>query len=57
MNQVQITNEEFRRTKELLYRYFEQPKQVENIRHHIVLLKQQVNELETRIYITDVHFM
>ena len=45
----------FRTTEGLLYRYFEQPRQVENIEHHIALLKHQIQELDVRIKESDVH--
>ena len=54
MKQEQISKEEFRHTEGLLYRYFEQPQEVENIKYHIALLKQQVQEIESRIQETDV---
>ena len=54
MKQEQISKEEFRRTEGLLYRYFEQPKEIETIQNHIALLKEQAEELEERIKETDV---
>lgn len=50
-----MQKEEFRRTEGLLYNYFKQPKQIENIRHHIELLNQQIDELNVRIKETDVN--
>lgn len=49
MKEAQITEQEFRHIEGLLYGYYEQPQQIQNIQKHIKLLEQQVNELEARI--------
>lgn len=53
--QADITQQEFRHIEGLLYSYFEQPKQIENIEKHIKLLEEQVTELETRIKNSNVN--
>ena len=55
MKQIQISKEEFRHTEGLLYRYFEQPREIERIKHHIALLEEQIQNIEKRIHETNVN--